>query len=115
MVSEAEKYEAGDELTGAHITAENGLESYAYNLWNSINDMKLAGKFDAADRTKLETTVNKAITWLDSLQEVSPLTTLYSPPGTPLGRGLVPFESSTRGSPGTNISSSPLGRASCSI
>ena len=115
MVSKAEKYKAKDELTSARITTKNGLKSYAFNLWNSINDMKLAGKFNAADKTKLETTVNEAITWLDSLQEVSLLTTLYSPPGTPLGRGLVRFKSSTRGSPGGIILSSSLGRSSCSI
>jgi len=71
MVSEAEKYKAEDELASARIAAKNGLESYAYNLRNSINDEKLAGKFDAADKTKLETAVNEAITWLDSSQEAS--------------------------------------------
>ena len=36
-----------------------------------MTDDKLAGKFDAADKTKLETAVNEAIAWLDASQEAS--------------------------------------------
>ncbi|KAF9645117.1 heat shock cognate 70 [Thelephora ganbajun] len=71
MVSEAEKYKAEDEAAGARIASKNGLESYAYNLRNSINDEKLAGKFDPADKKKLETAVSEAISWLDNSQEAS--------------------------------------------
>ncbi|KAF6765140.1 heat shock cognate 70 [Ephemerocybe angulata] len=71
MVSEAEKYKAEDEEAAARITSKNGLESYAYNLRNSLNDDKLADKFDAADKTKLETAVNETIQWLDASQEAS--------------------------------------------
>jgi L1 cell adhesion molecule like protein len=71
MVSEAEKYKAEDEAAGARIAAKNGLESYAYNLRNSINDEKLAGKFDPAEKKKLEDSVNDAIHWLDNSQEAS--------------------------------------------
>jgi L1 cell adhesion molecule like protein len=62
---------AEDEAAAARIAAKNGLESYAYNLRNSINDEKLAGKFDPADKTKLETAVNETISWLDQSQEGS--------------------------------------------
>ena len=71
MVEEAEKYRAEDELAAARITAKNGLESYAYNLRNSLTDDKLAGKFDPADKTKLESAVNETISWLDASQEAS--------------------------------------------
>jgi len=71
MVSEAEKYRAEDEAAAARITAKNGLESYAFNLRNSLNDSNLADKFDAADKSKLESAVNDAISWLDSSQEAS--------------------------------------------
>ncbi|KIM49190.1 hypothetical protein M413DRAFT_59735 [Hebeloma cylindrosporum] len=71
MVEEAERYKAEDEAAAARITAKNGLESYAYNLRNSINDEKLADKFEAADKTKLETSVNETIAWLDASQEAS--------------------------------------------
>jgi heat shock 70kDa protein 1/2/6/8 len=91
MVSEAEKYKgksyayssthndvpdispvtAEDEAAAARITAKNGLESYAYNLRNSINDANLKDKFDADDKEKLEKSVNDAISWLDASQEAS--------------------------------------------
>ncbi|KAI6150327.1 heat shock protein HSS1 [Pisolithus tinctorius] len=71
MVSEAEKYKAEDEAAAARIQSKNGLESYTYNLRNSINDEKLAGKFDPADKEKLETAINETISWLDSSQEAS--------------------------------------------
>jgi heat shock protein 1/8 len=40
-------------------------------LRNSLTDDKLASKFDAADKSKLETSVNEAISWLDASQEGS--------------------------------------------
>ena len=64
-------FSAEDEAAAARITAKNGLESYAYNLRNSLTDEKLADKFDAADKTKLESAVNAAIQWLDASQEGS--------------------------------------------
>ena len=71
MVSEAEKYKAEDAEATARISAKNGLESYAYNLRNSLNDEQLKDKFDAADKSKLETAVNETISWLDNSQEAS--------------------------------------------
>ncbi|KAI5985235.1 heat-shock protein 70 [Pisolithus marmoratus] len=57
MVSEAEKYKAEDDAAAACIRAKDGLESYVYNLRNSIE--------------KLEIAVNETIDWLDSSQEAS--------------------------------------------
>ncbi|CAE6437530.1 hypothetical protein ACGC1H_004404 [Rhizoctonia solani] len=71
MVSEAEKYKKEDEEAAARITAKNALESYAYNLRNTLQDDKLADKFEAGDKSKLETAVNEAISWLDASQEAS--------------------------------------------
>ncbi len=62
---------AEDDAAATRITAKNGLESYAYNLRNSLTDEKLADKFDPADKSKLEAAVNEAIHWLDSSQEAS--------------------------------------------
>jgi heat shock protein 1/8 len=62
---------AEDEAAAARITAKNGLESYSYNLRNTMTDEKLAGKFDASDKEKLESAVNDTISWLDSSQEAS--------------------------------------------
>jgi hypothetical protein len=52
MVQEAEKYKAEDEAAASRIIAKNGLESYAYNLRNTLTDDKLASKFDPADKTR---------------------------------------------------------------
>jgi heat shock protein 1/8 len=71
MVNDAEKYKAEDEAAAARITAKNGLESYSYNLRNSLNDSSLADKFEAGDKAKLETAVNETISWLDASQEGS--------------------------------------------
>ncbi|KAH9832342.1 heat shock protein 70 family [Rhodofomes roseus] len=67
MGNEAEKY--NNEAAAACITSQNGLGSYAYNLRNSLTDEKLAGKFDPADKSKPESAVNDAISWLDMSQE----------------------------------------------
>jgi heat shock protein 1/8 len=71
MVADAEKYKAEDEAALERTQSKNGLESYAYNLRNSMNDEKLAGKMDAAEKAVLETATDEAIKWLDSNQEAS--------------------------------------------
>lgn len=48
MVNEAEQYKAEDEAATTRITAKNGLETYAYNLRNSI-DGDLKDKLEAAE------------------------------------------------------------------
>jgi heat shock protein 1/8 len=62
---------AEDEAAAARIQSKNSLESYAYNLRNSITDDKLADKFEAGDKAKLESAVNETIQWLDASQEAS--------------------------------------------
>ncbi len=57
--------------SAARISAKNGLESYAYNLRNSMQDEKLASKFEPADKEKLDKAVQEAIQWLDVSQEGS--------------------------------------------
>ncbi|RKP13390.1 70 kDa heat shock protein 3 [Piptocephalis cylindrospora] len=69
MVSEAEKYKAEDEAAAERIAAKNGLESYAYNLRNSLQDEKVSGKLEADDKAKLDTAITEAIKWLDDNQE----------------------------------------------
>ncbi|KAH8109470.1 heat shock protein 70kD, C-terminal domain-containing protein [Phellopilus nigrolimitatus] len=71
MVSNTEKFKAEDEGAASRITTKNGLESYVYHLRNSITDEKVKDKFDADNKTRLETTVNEVILWLDNLMEAS--------------------------------------------
>lgn len=71
MVAEAEKFKAEDDAAAERIHAKNGLESYAYNLRNSLNEEAFASKLDAADKEKLQGAIDETITWLDNTQEGS--------------------------------------------
>lgn len=51
MVAEAEKYADEDKATRERIEARNGLENYAFNLKNQVNDEEgLGGKIDEEDK-----------------------------------------------------------------
>ncbi|KAF0476360.1 hsp71-like protein [Gigaspora margarita] len=69
MVADAEKYRAEDEKVAQRIQARNGLESYVYNLRNTLQDEKVAGKIDVGDKRKLEDVIKEAITWLENNKE----------------------------------------------
>ncbi|KAJ3345023.1 70-kilodalton heat shock protein, partial [Allomyces javanicus] len=71
MVAEAEKYKKEDEEAAARVQAKNGLESYAYNLRNTINDDKVGGKLDKDDKDKLDAAITETINWLDHNQEAA--------------------------------------------
>ncbi|KAF0476365.1 hsp71-like protein [Gigaspora margarita] len=69
MVADAEKYRAEDEKVAQRIQARNALESYSYNLRNTLQDEKVAGKIDIDDKRKLEDVIKEAITWFENNQE----------------------------------------------
>ncbi|KAJ3364065.1 70-kilodalton heat shock protein [Allomyces javanicus] len=71
LVAEAEKYKKEDEAAAARIAAKNGLEAYAYNLRNTLNDDKVKGKLDMADKEKLEAAIKETIDWLDHNHEAA--------------------------------------------
>ncbi|KAJ2373281.1 Hsp70 chaperone, partial [Coemansia sp. RSA 2611] len=71
MVSDAEKYKAEDEAVAARVAARNGLESYAYQLKNTLDDAKIADQLPADDKERLSTAVKETIEWLDVSQEAS--------------------------------------------
>jgi L1 cell adhesion molecule like protein len=62
---------AEDEAAAARIASRNTLESYAYNLRNSLHDEKVADKLGPGDKSTLENAVNETIKWLDAAQEGS--------------------------------------------
>merc|ERR1711912_160430 len=68
MVQEAEKYKAEDEEHKKKVEAKNALEKYAYNMRNTLNDEKVAGKIDAADKETITKAIDDAIEWLDANQ-----------------------------------------------
>lgn len=66
MVEEAEKYADEDKATRERIESRNGLENYAYNLKNQLNDDEgLGGKIDEDDRETLLEAVKEAQDWLE--------------------------------------------------
>mgnify|MGYP001121646050 CR=1 FL=1 len=71
MVQEAEKYRQEDEQARDRVAAKNGLESYAYNLRNTLNDDKLKEKLTNEDKRQLEKAIDEAVSWLDKNQEAA--------------------------------------------
>jgi len=69
LAAEAEKYKAEDEAVKARLDARNGLESFAYNLKNSVNDNRLQDKIAPPDKDRLLSAVEETIAWLDRNQE----------------------------------------------
>lgn len=70
MVNEAEKYKAEDDAHKTKIEAKNGLESYAFNVRNTLNDENMASKIDPSDKEAIEKVVNDTISWLESNYDI---------------------------------------------
>jgi heat shock protein 5 len=71
MVQEAEEFAEEDKAMKEKIDARNGLESYAYNLKNTLEDEEkgLKDKIDEDDAEAIETAVQDTLDWLDENQE----------------------------------------------
>mmetsp|Transcript_7242 Transcript_7242/g.9161 ORF Transcript_7242/g.9161 Transcript_7242/m.9161 type:complete len:661 (+) Transcript_7242:58-2040(+) len=71
MVQEAEQYADEDRKVKERIDARNGLESYLYNLKNTLEDDEkgLADKLSADDKEEIESTITEALDWLDENPE----------------------------------------------
>lgn len=66
MILEAEKYAEEDKATKSKIEGANGLENYAFNLKNQVNDEDgLGGKIDEDDKEALLEAVKEALDWLE--------------------------------------------------
>merc|ERR1712166_832793 len=66
MVREAEEFADEDKNMKERVDARNGLEGYAYNMRNQVNDEeKLGSKIDDDDKETIEEAVTEAIDWLD--------------------------------------------------
>ncbi|KAF3520555.1 hypothetical protein DY000_02058862 [Brassica cretica] len=61
MVQEAEKYKSEDEEHKKKVEAKNALENYAYNMRNTIRDDKIGENLAAADKKKIEDSVEEAV------------------------------------------------------
>ena len=63
MVNEAAKYEEEDKLNKERIDSRNGLESYCYNIKNTMNG-ELKDKIGEEDKKTLEDKVDETLSWL---------------------------------------------------
>lgn len=68
MVSEAEKYKADDDKQRDRVQAKNGLESYAYQMKQTMEDEKLKDKISEDEKKTVLDKCNEVISWLDSNQ-----------------------------------------------
>merc|ERR1712146_619764 len=68
LVQEAERYKAQDEANKGRVEAKNSLENYAFQIRNSINDEKLAGKLSDSDKSKVNDAIQSTTSWLDANQ-----------------------------------------------
>ncbi|GMH95151.1 hypothetical protein TrVE_jg10352 [Triparma verrucosa] len=62
MVKEAEEMEEEDRLEKEKVEGRNALESYLYNLKNSLSTLK---EIDESDKSTVETAVDEGLVWLE--------------------------------------------------
>mmetsp|Transcript_14351 Transcript_14351/g.28332 ORF Transcript_14351/g.28332 Transcript_14351/m.28332 type:complete len:662 (-) Transcript_14351:252-2237(-) len=69
MVNEAKEFEEEDRKLKEKIDAKNALESYVYNIKNTINDEdKIKDKLTDDDKETLENLVKEVTEWIDENQ-----------------------------------------------
>jgi heat shock protein 5 len=71
MVREAEEYAEEDRKVKDRIDARNGLESYLYNLKNTLDDDEkgVADAISAEDKKELQDMIDEALDWMDENPE----------------------------------------------
>merc|ERR1712063_111315 len=71
MVREAEEYAEEDKRVKERIDAKNGLESYLYNLKNTLNDDEkgVSDNISAEDKKELQDSIDEALDWMDENPE----------------------------------------------
>jgi len=68
MVNEAEKYKEEDKAAQERVQAKNELESYAFQMKQTVDDEKLKDKISSEDRATLTAKCDEVINWLDNNQ-----------------------------------------------
>ena len=71
MVAEAEEFAEEDKKVQGRVQAKNGLESYLYNLKNTIEDEEkgIADKIDEDEKASLVSMIDEALDWLEENPE----------------------------------------------
>lgn len=66
MVADAELYKQQDLIHKEKVEAKNHLESYVYNVRNTMNDEKWKDKIDPTDKVTLEKAIADTQKWVDT-------------------------------------------------
>eukprot|EP00815_Leptocylindrus_aporus_P009451 CAMPEP_0116067622 /NCGR_PEP_ID=MMETSP0322-20121206/11160_1 /TAXON_ID=163516 /ORGANISM="Leptocylindrus danicus var. apora, Strain B651" /LENGTH=656 /DNA_ID=CAMNT_0003554547 /DNA_START=163 /DNA_END=2133 /DNA_ORIENTATION=+ len=69
MVQEAEEFAEEDKRVKERIDAKNGLESYLYNLKNTLNDDEKELSISAGDKKEMEDMIDEALDWMEDNPE----------------------------------------------
>jgi L1 cell adhesion molecule like protein len=69
MVSEAEKYQEEDNRHRDRIAAKNQLESYTYQMKQTLEDQNVASKLTANEIDDVKRKCQDVLTWLDNNQQ----------------------------------------------
>merc|ERR1712065_20841 len=70
MVEEAEEFAEEDKKVKERIDSRNSLETYAYNMKNTVSDSdKLGDKLEESDKSTIQDAVKEVLEWLDENQE----------------------------------------------
>ena len=70
MVEEAEEFAEEDRKIKERVDARNSLETYAYNMKNTVSDSdKLADKLEEDDKSTIEEAIKEVLDWLDDNQD----------------------------------------------
>ncbi len=104
MVSEAEKFKDEDNKLRETIDERNGLESYFYQVKNSIQDEKIRDKL-GDDKAKLESIIEEGINWVDNnenatLEEIKSKKSEFEGKINPIMSSLYQSEVPSGGMPG---------------
>ena len=69
MVNEAEKYKEEDENQRERIVAKNGLESYAFNVKNTLDETNAKEILSADNINLVRSKCDDTLKWLDANEE----------------------------------------------
>merc|ERR1711879_742738 len=64
-------YKKDDEAAADRVKAKNELESYAYQMKQTVEEKEVADKISDEDKTAIKNKADEVISWLDSAQAAS--------------------------------------------
>lgn len=71
MVQEAERYRQEDEAQKERISAKNALESYLFNMKNTIEEPAMQGKIGDDEKRNMLSKIQETLNWLEANQLAS--------------------------------------------